>query len=413
MIPDTRSHRPRDPTFTQVLFLLLLISSLLGYAKIPYLNVSIFNLSHPLCALGLILLYRPLVQEAISRHRMILLALGLLYGWTGVSAFFSEMPALAIRYSLKYSLHLLAFLALLTATPRKEETQSLYRLVYRFMVVLAVFGVLEYVTPHLWVFTLLRSPDSLSVYPRVSSLMQGPNQYSTLLSVGVLAGLSSYHNNWITRLELGCGTLLLLVASLFARSENAWLVLLVGVVLGSLYSLVTVRTAGSLLGLFLLAAVFSTFFLDSPPTTRTTSVSPQSWQTPINSFLQSSKEKGRSRWVMWNTALGEVAKRPVTGVGLQAFGKVIAGPRFGNEHYHAHDLFLNVAAEMGLPGLLLLLIFLYTLFKHVNLSSHALAIPLIMLFASQILDYYLHDLTFTTFSLYFLAQALNSANAHT
>ncbi len=406
--PTISSYNTRN-TITKALVVLLLFSSLLGYAKIPYLYFSIFNLSHPLFALGLLLLYLSRAEEILRRHQSTLLVLVLLYVWTWVSAFFSELPGTALRYSLKYSLHITAFLALLTVTARTQDNDPFYRLIYRFLTVLAAFGVIEYLAPHLWVFKLLRSPDSLAVYPRISSLMQGPNQYSTLLSIGILVGIISYHNLWVSRLEFGLSTLFLLAASFLAGSWNGWLMLGIGIFLTLLYRIITIRSITCIVGVLVFAGIMSHLLANQFSRTQMRLIPDATTQA----FENVIHERLGIRLLMWNAAITAMKTRPLTGVGIQVFGKQIGKQVVGSEHYHAHNLFLNVGAEIGLPGLLLFLLFLYAVFRHADFTRPIIAIPMIMLAASQVLDYYMHDLTFATLALYFVATAVNSRNDHT
>ncbi len=408
-----RSHTPTDDAWaavTKVLFVLLLFSSLLGYAQIPYLHLSFFNLSHPLLASALLLLHCGRAVETFRRHRAALLALALLYLWIWISALLSVLPGVALRYSLKYSLHIIAFLAFLTITSRKQDNRGFYCLTYRFLILLAVLGVAEYFAHGAPIFAFLRSPDSLGDYPRISSIMQGPNQYSALLSLGVLLGLLCYGKQWISRIEIGLGTLLLVSASSLAGSWNGWLLLSLGVLLALFYRITTVRSIAAILTLLVALGLLIDLSTHGPPAGGIGRMVQATWNRHAEHILLSHHERFRIRFWMWRAALDATKTRPLTGVGIQVFGRTIGKQIIGNEHYHAHNLLLNVAAETGIPGLLLFLTFVYIVVKHADLGTPIVAIPVIMMLFSQIFDYYMHDLTYTTLSLFFVAQALNSRN---
>jgi len=104
----------------------------------------------------------------------------------------------------------------------------------------------------------------------------------------------------------------------------------------------------------------------------------------------------------------EISKRPITGLGIEVFEKIIGKGIRREEGYHTHNLFLNILVELGIFGLLLFLVFIYSLLKRADLYRPIIVIPLLMIFAVQMVDFFIHDFTFTTIGLYFLAEAGNS-----
>jgi hypothetical protein len=120
------------------------------------------------------------------------------------------------------------------------------------------------------------------------------------------------------------------------------------------------------------------------------------------------RETSTSRIVLWKAALGEIRKRPITGLGIEVFEKIIGKRIRKEEGYHTHNLFLNILVELGIPGLLLFLIFIYSLLKRADFYRPIIGIPLIMILAAQQFDFFMHDFTFTSIGLYFLAEAGNS-----
>ena len=106
--------------------------------------------------------------------------LTLLYVWMWVSALLSDFQSIALKYSVRYSIHFIVLVSLLILTYKKREPIVYCRWVLRFLLFLAVFGVVECFFHKLWFFSLLREPYSLAVYPRISSLMQWPNQFGFL-----------------------------------------------------------------------------------------------------------------------------------------------------------------------------------------------------------------------------------------
>ena len=77
----------------------------------------------------------------------------------------------------------------------------------------------------------------------------------------------------------------------------------------------------------------------------------------VRSITDFEEVSNRSRLQIWKAALGTIAERPVFGVGpgnfSVALGEDIGASRKGAS---AHNLYLDIASEMGVPGLLLFLL---------------------------------------------------------
>jgi len=186
---------------SKIVFMLLLCSSLLVHVKLLCIGYGVYNFLLPLCALILLALNLGQCKETFSYHRQALFFLSLFYIWMWVSAFFSDFQGIALKYSIKYSIHFIVLVSFLILTYKKRDPFSYYRWILRFLLLLAVFGVIENLFHDLWIFPLLRSPHSLDVYPRISSLMQWPNQFGVLMVIGILLGLILYKERSISAFE--------------------------------------------------------------------------------------------------------------------------------------------------------------------------------------------------------------------
>ena len=111
---------------------------------------------------------------------------------------------------------------------------------------------------------------------------------------------------------------------------------------------------------------------------------------------------------MWQAAINETIKRPFTGIGIGVFPDQIGVKVWGKKSYHAHNIFLNVSAEQGIPGLLLFTNFLAKIALKVKYANPLITVPIIMFLVSQIPDVFTEDYTFTTIEFYFIAAAINS-----
>ncbi len=211
---------------SKIVFMLLLCSSLLVHVKIPYIGYGLYNFLLP-CYAHLLLVALNLGQckETFSYHRQALFFLSLFYLWMWVSAFFSDFQGIALKYSIKYSIHFIVLVSFLILTYKKRDPFSYYRWILRFLLLLAVFGVIENLFHDLWIFSLLRSPHSLDVYPRISSLMQWPNQFGVLMVIGILLGLILYKERSISAFEFYLSLFLFTIVIALAASRNSWLLL--------------------------------------------------------------------------------------------------------------------------------------------------------------------------------------------
>ncbi len=256
------SKKPRNIIISVVL-IFLLVSSLLQHIKLPYIMFGIHNLLVPLFALILIALNLEQFKNAVRHNHHTLLFMFLFYMWMWISTLFSNFQSIAIMYSIKYTSHLIIFFSFLILTYKKQDKLSYYNLILRFLLLLALFGIIEYLFPHLWFFYPL-GDESSNMYLRISSLMQGPNQFAILMSLGLLLTLILYKKKAVSALEFYFNTGLFIIVLSLAASKNGWLILLVGISLAWLYKTIKLRGAFfivSLLLFFILFFPISTYHL--------------------------------------------------------------------------------------------------------------------------------------------------------
>ncbi len=66
-----------------------------------------------------------------------------------------------------------------------------------------------------------------------------------------------------------------------------------------------------------------------------------------------------ARTLFWEKCIKIFLEKPLTGIGIGQF----AFQKISHIHLHAHNVFFNILAELGLPGLLLFLIIIYKIFE--------------------------------------------------
>uniref|UniRef100_A0ACD5H4F6 O-antigen ligase family protein n=1 Tax=Desertifilum tharense IPPAS B-1220 TaxID=1781255 RepID=A0ACD5H4F6_9CYAN len=114
----------------------------------------------------------------------------------------------------------------------------------------------------------------------------------------------------------------------------------------------------------------------------------------------------QARVVLWKDALQAFSQKPLTGIGVGVFAEHIGWKHTERSGFHAHNIFLSVLVELGIPGLLLSIVLLFNLIPFSVLKQELIGIPLILIFASQQFDFFINDSTFVVLCTYFLANAV-------
>ncbi|MEH2069953.1 MAG: O-antigen ligase family protein [Nostoc sp.] len=392
-----------------IFFLLILFSSLLGRIKFPEFNIGIHYLLLSGFSFGIISFSLKDTKETIKKNKIILIFLAILYLWMWISAFLSEFSHTAIIYSIKYSTYFILFFAFLVLTYRKLKTSSLtfyYRCILYLLQIIAGFGFLEALLPNHWIFKLLKFP---SFYPQIGSIMQNPNQFGAIMSIGLCLSLILEKQKKISQIELYLSEFIFLISLAFSASRNAWLIFIFGIILLLIYKTINFKQMIAILSLWFLCIVtipVSTYRIGLG-NSKIFPLINLFLANPIQIVLPSPVGTALSRFVLWQAAIIETIKRPLTGIGIGVFAEHIGVKVFGAKGFHAHDIFLNVLVEQGVIGLFIFISFLVKIATKVKHSNPLTIIPIMMFLASQIPDFFAEDYTFTTIEFYFLAAAIN------
>ncbi|MBG1271189.1 O-antigen ligase family protein [Nostoc sp. WHI] len=393
-----------------IFFLLILFSSLLGRIKFPGINIGIHYLLLPAFSFGIIALSLKSIPEIVKKHRIILIFLSMLYLWMWLCSLISLFPNTAIIYSIKYTTYFILFFAFLVITFRNLKGSSLrfyYRCILYLLQIIAVFGFLEALFPNHWIFELLKFP---SFYPQIGSIMQNPNQFGVIMAIGLCLSLILEKQRNISKFELHISEFLFLISLALSASRNAWLVFILGIVLLLIHKIISIRKTIFIISLWLLSII------SLPVSTYRIGLGDSKIFPLINLFLANPSDialpspvgTALSRFTLWQAAIIETIKRPLTGIGIGVFAEHIGLKIWGQKGFHAHNIFLNVLVEQGITGLLIFISFLTRIGFQVKHINPVTMIPLIMFLASQMPDFFVEDYTFTTIEFYFLAAAINS-----
>jgi O-antigen ligase len=393
-----------------IFFLLILFSSLLGRIKFPGLNIGIHYLLLPALSFCVISSYLNLIPEILKKHKTILISMSLLFFWMWISSFISPFPKTAITYSMKYSTYFIVFFAFLVITFKSLKTSSLtfyYRCILYLLEIIAALAFLEVLFPKNWIFKLLKFP---SYYPQIGSIMQNPNQFGVIVSIGLCLSLILEKQKKISKFELYISEFIFLIPLALSGSRNGWLIFILGMVLLLIYKIISIRKMIFLLILWFLCII------SIPVSTYRIGLGNSKIFPLINLFSTNPSEirlpsplgTALSRFSLWQAGIIEIIKRPITGIGIGAFAEHIGLQVFKLKGYHAHNIFLNVLVEQGIIGLLLFTNFLVRIASKVKYANPVVLIPIVMFLVSQMPDVFVEDYTFTTIEFYFLAAAINS-----
>jgi putative inorganic carbon (HCO3(-)) transporter len=274
-------------------------------------------------------------------HKPLLLLLGML----AVSAWVTPLPGVTILQSLRLLLGVLLALSLVAGLDSRRRLGWALAAALVVALLLAAGGLL-FVN---WVDKFSFLPQLSTLLPRIQSILDtatNPNVEGAYLAI-LLAGLlawpvfrwSALH--WLVRLALILAAALIGAVLLLTQSRAALAGLAAGMGL-----LVILRWRRGWIPMALgLAVTLALFFYIGPQ---------QVW------YSLSGETGGvttlSQREEIWLRARLIIQDFPFTGVGMGAFGEVadafypLAAQPVHTEH--AHNLFLQIAVDLGLPGLL-------------------------------------------------------------
>ncbi|HAC62739.1 MAG TPA: hypothetical protein DCF68_04195 [Cyanothece sp. UBA12306] len=384
-------------TLARGLFVLLLVASVLSPLEIPQLIERVDLLLMSAAALMLILINFEATFKILKNFNIVGISLATFYSWLWICAWASQDIKIAVKHNILASIYLLIFFALLTILELEFKIKNGNSLIYSYLIfcflsILALIGFVEYITPDILLFRAVGAAEQ-SYYPRISSLLNNPNSLGVLMSLGILLAFYLKKIKIISNFEFCWGVFLLLITSSLAASRNGWLILLSVFFLSYLYKIISLKKGIILLAIWL--AVLLLF--------------PVSNSRLRIQEKQYSKSNTISRISLWKAAGVEIIKHPLTGIGLGVYEERVGRKVTGRIGFHAHNIFLNVWVETGTIGLLLFLNLLVSIIKKVNFRSSLSVISIILIFLSQLVDFFIADPTFMVVALYFFAIASYSA----
>jgi O-antigen ligase len=396
----------------------MLVGSLFHLVRLPIIDKGIHNVIVPLAATGIVFLRRSILPAAFQRFRFLILATAILYVWMWLSAVLSPYRHIGLVQALNYSGYLVSFIGLTVLFFRVTvKTRLLYmRTVFFFLLSLALIGILEYLYPTLSVFAFFRCPESLLIYPRLAALMIWPNQFGVFMALAGALGLLLWPRETVSLSLLLVGLFLTLFCLANTGSRNGWMVFVL-----TMSSLLAFGTLG-LLRFSLIMALFVLALLSFHVSVKQLGIDENDWvpfirQTPVDTSKPFRRSEVtltgpgltvESRIKLWRRAVREITNRPLTGIGVEVFQHAISPQVLGKQGFNTHDLFLNLAVELGLVGLALVGVWTFLLVYRADSHDPITVVPMIPLVAGQIIDCFFYDYTFMVVFMFFTASFANS-----
>lgn len=381
---------------SDILVILVLISTLLTQVKIPYSSYAVHNILIPFFCILLIILHHDKIKGVIDANRAIFVIMTFLYLWMWISAYSSDYPSTALKYCLKYSFYPVIFIAFLLHG-YDNTTNKTYRIIFYFLIMLGLFGIVEAANPYLRIFQMMRPQGDF--LPRVASLMQNPNPFGVLMSLGVVLTVLLKKYGKISRFEFLAATLLFIVSIVLSGSRNAMVTVVMGIIILFIYRIITPNRKMLLagIGICVSAAVLTVGVL--------TYEYPGALRDTTEHLLKGNIE---SRMLLYREAIAQIAQHPVAGVGIEVFSKHIAVQFTGDDGLHTHNIILQLFAELGIVGLSLSIVLAFFLIRNANYRNPLIAAPLLVILSAQIFDFLFHDYTFPATAFMIAAIAANS-----
>ncbi|MEA5420941.1 O-antigen ligase family protein [Spirulina sp. CCNP1310] len=385
--------------FALILLVGIFVFALLVHVNLPGMDLGAYNLTIPLLAMAILGLYGDRLPLLWQAHRRTLLLLLALYLWFWISAWFSVDRGIAFKFSIKYSIYFFTFPALLIlaqAYQPKQRLPWLYGFTLLFLLILAGFGICEHFNPNWPFFPWIR--NGTGYYGRALSLLQNPNQLGALMAFGVLLTCTLCKERILPSFSLLFFIPPLIVTLILTGSRNGIFVLLVsGVLMVYPYRFVPLKAWA--MALIIPAALATGFFVwnQSPRLAANIQQIPQNITT-----LQAAMAGDEAalatipRAELAVIAGQQFLANPITGTGIQTLAEKIM-PQRG---LTAHNVFLHLLTELGLPGLLLWIGVMVSALWRTPLLDPRVGLLSSFVITAQMFDFFIHDLpTILTMSL--------------
>tara|TARA_B100001123_G_scaffold327635_1_gene368509 strand:+ start:116 stop:1177 length:1062 start_codon:yes stop_codon:yes gene_type:complete len=335
--------------------------------------------------------------------------------WLG--AIMSDYQVIALKHSGRYSIILLTFLAILFALDRNSIKQcgQIFLAIYVFLIALtfldlhgkiSIPGFISDYGLHIDLFHRGASP---------SSFFENRNPYAVASVAAFFWSLANLRHSLILS---SAGIVAALYSIFMAGSRNGIITILICLLFFLVLNFKKIRNVPTAFILVLTAVIvvgIGYYSIYSQTAKRIgQSKLDQLWSIKTYKDL----EKFDTRFIIFRAALKYgIANSPIIGSGTKTFGhevfsntKDIAylnAPEYKNK-YNSHNFLLTVWIEMGLVGLIAVLVFLWLWYRPALRGPPLLMMPMFAVCVGQILDYFVWQIFFMAFQSFFFAHFASS-----
>ena len=379
-------------------------------------RLSLYSFLLPPTALLCLFWNRGRITEIWNKLRFPLIFLAFLFGWMWLGAIMSDYPALALKHSGRYSIMLLTFLGFLFALNWNsiKKCGQIFTAIYVFLMALTFLdlhgkiSILDLISDYgLHIDLFFRG-----VTP--SSFFENRNPYAVASVALFFWNLANLKHSLILS-SLGLGTALYSI--FLAGSRNGILTLSICLLILLYLTFRQKRTQRK--GFTLVIAISVSlgvvlYSLHSQAIDRTIS----SFKKLLNVESYKDLEKLDVRFTFFRAALESgIANPTLVGTGTKTFHRTViskskdlinTSANWYKDIFNAHNFLLTIWIEMGLVGLIAVLIFLWLWLRPALRGPPLLMMPMLAVCVGQILDYFIWEIFFMAFQSFFFAHFASS-----
>ena len=279
----------------------------------------------------------PAIERTPLDVPVLLFAVATVLTLLGLTGFYSDQLVALVKAAG-------GFLLFFVVTQSLRERQEIW-IVLTAVVAAALVVAVQTILP------IIQGVDAVTALSRATGNVIDPNLFAGYLVLVIPVALAfgvAIRQRWAPL--LGAGAMLLLGAALIATlSRGGWLGLIVGV--ATMAALLPGRrrmVLGMAIGVMLILLIG----VAGPVAAR---LGTGSGASPLQTFLD--------RVPIWSAAVSMFMQHPLFGIGVNNFGNYVGAYDPSLDVNQAHDLFLNIAAERGLLGLITFGLVVVVLFR--------------------------------------------------
>lgn len=301
-------------------------------------------------ALGSWLIAKFLRREGIAvRRDWAMMSLGIFFLLTVASLFVSDYPVQSLRGIIKVSKQVLFFVVVWDTFRTKEDLRKIFSFGFVVLLVMLLDVLWQYGTG--WDVFRHFPVSYVDTNIRVTGPFGDHGFLGTYLGVWVLIALAFLlvHGALDVRRRI-----FLEVISLFAvyclfhtQARGAWMAFAAGLV-------ILLLVQGKKKFIFFLGIAAAALFLVLPR------------NMIIHPDIEGKEQSAVERMVLWERAVNVIKARPVLGTGINTYVKSYhefdKAKNWRVQNYYAHNSYLQIAAERGLPALICFIAFIASFF---------------------------------------------------